>query len=153
MGRTKKGTGVIKTSANFVPTKENMEKMAQESGKNLEKTIEKLKKKKFEIKPNNDPDYINVKCISFRKKQNNEPQLVYEVCYTNNKQPYLKTGNYIGYLSVGEIVIDIGTGYEDEDGNDYFLNRMLNVANNILFDSYDARSAKRRMSRIVFHIY
>lgn len=143
MGRTKKGTGVIKTSANFVPTKENMEKMAQESGKNLEKTIEKLKKKKFEIKPNNDPDYINVKCISFRKKQNNEPQLVYEVCYTNNKQPYLKTGNYIGYLSVGEIVIDIGTGYEDEDGNDYFLNRMLNVANNILFDSYDARSAKK----------
>ena len=89
MGSHKKGTDVIKTSANFFPTEKKMKKLVK-----VQKTIEKLGKNKsaFMIEPNNDTDFKNVKCISFRKKQNNEPQLVYEVCYAYNKL-YLKTGN------------------------------------------------------------
>lgn len=73
--------------------------------------------------------YRNINIISFRKNNDfSSPKIVYEV-KKENGQYYLATGLYVGVLTVGDIRIEINTGY-----NDCLLKRMLNVANNIFFD-------------------
>ena len=74
--------------------------------------------------------YHNVNTVSFRKFSDfSEPRTIYEVRRANG-QYYLNTGLYIGFLNVDGVRLEINTGYPD-----CFLKRMLNVANNIFFDS------------------
>jgi len=85
--------------------------------------------------------YQNINTISFRKFSNfSEPRTIYEVRKAKG-QYYLNTGLYIGFINVNDIRIEINTGYSDS-----FLKRMLNVANNIFFDSSFQENVKENQT-------
>ena len=82
---------------------------------------------------NNTLKHINI--LSFRNTINNdEPKLVYDVLKSGDIC-YIKTGLFVGYLTINGIKLEINTGYKD-----FFLRRMLNVANNIYFDNTTNKS-------------
>ncbi len=75
-------------------------------------------------------DFHHINTLSFRKSiPASEPKLVYEICKLGD-QYYIRTGLYVGVLYVNGIRIEINTGYHN-----CLLRRMLNVANDLFFDS------------------
>lgn len=130
--------------------------------------------------PSNNENYVNIKTISFRKKNIKcEKKLIYNVKkkyyekvveeaseFNENKQYkesvplyYLETGLFIGYISFKykkhEYRIELESGYKR-----HFLTRMLDVANNIYFDTSNNEHVKANkadetdlISLILEHIF
>ena len=92
-------------------------------------------KKKISIKESNTNNY-NIKVFSNRQKKTDEEKLVFEITENENKEKVIKTGLYIGFLNINGIKLYINSGY-----NDTFLKRMLNISNNISFDTGSTSSA------------
>lgn len=89
-------------------------------------------------------EYKNINTITFRNNSNiYEKKLVYEVRKEtiDKAKYYIQTGLYIGYIGTKNWRLEIGTGYEEQDN--HFLNRMLDVANNIYFDSKEEHVSKK----------